>query len=330
MGHVAHASAISHKELAENFVFGSLTKLWTSSAIFKLRDAGILKLDEPAFHYMEPAYANATGHSLVERLGDRIKYVSIRELLSMRGSIPDYDELEYQLKNLRDDLGPARTAQMFGSMISDQPLGSCGVYSSMSYVLLGLVLIGQNETTWDQYEQNVWREFLPDIHFATHGTCSQYVDFSDAQCLGCKDVKVMDMSCTNGFACGNLVSTPQSVARFLWHLFEGKLLRPSTVQEMLDFTPLGRAGAIENNTSSECGHGWCQWCGYGLGVEEHANGIPFYGHAGDTYGFFSINAYDPKKRGAYVAGIASNYVDEQPNDVWWDLHDHLLQDYVVA
>jgi D-alanyl-D-alanine carboxypeptidase len=268
----------------------------------------------------------------VDQFGDRIKNVTIRELLSMRSSIPDYGELDYQLKHPKDDIGPARTAQMFGSMIAGQPLGTCSVYSSMGYVLLGLVLIGQNETTWDEYDQNVWRELLPDIKFATRGTCSQYVDFREAQCADCKDVNVMDMSCTNGFGCGNLVSTPQEVARFVWQLFEGKLLRPSTVQEMLHFTRFGTPGKSGRSHTDFCNDASnTPGIAYGLGVEKSAGGggIPLPGHGGDTYGFFSISAYDRNKRAVYVAGHASDR--QGPYDIWFDLHNHdLLQDHVVV
>merc|ERR1719240_1824661 len=107
----------------------------------------------------------------------------------------------------------------------------------MSYVLLGLVLTGHQGVAWDEYDQNIWKEHLPDIKFALHGPCRQYTN-ADGQCKECQPLNVLDMSCTNGFTCGNMVAPPSEVARFVWGLFMGQLLRQETVQLMLNYTAL--------------------------------------------------------------------------------------------
>lgn len=326
MGYVAHftppSAPSAEPGLSRNFAFGSFTKVWTASAVLKLHEAKKLHLDEPAITYMERAFAKATGgngDSLVHRFGEQVKNVTIRQLLAMRGNIHDYDEIGYQLQHLTEDLGPAFSAQQFGSGIMDQPLGSCGVYSSMSYVLLGLVLIGQSSTEWDKYDQNVWRELFPDMQFAVHGTCSKYLNVADAECHECQGANLLDMSCTNGFTCGNMVAPPEEVARFVWYLFEGHLLGPSALQEMLTFHKLGPDGASPDVSISPNCHGFCDGCGYGLGVQEHAVETMLPGHAGQTYGFTTISAYDAGRRAAYVAGIASS--DTGAGAIWADLYN---------
>merc|ERR1712178_541473 len=100
---------------------------------------------------MAPAYSSgANGDTLENKFGNAIQQVTIRQLLSMRGNIEDYDEIEFQRQNPTHDIGPVETVQMYGQgrMRYDRPLGSCGVYSSMGYVLLGLVLNGQDGTSW--------------------------------------------------------------------------------------------------------------------------------------------------------------------------------------
>merc|ERR1711972_810684 len=183
--------------------------------------------------------------------------------------------------------GPSRTVKMFGNNITGLPAGTCGVYSSMSYVLIGLLLIGHADLPWDQYEQNVWKEHFPLINFSIHGTCGQYTD-ADGSCTACKPADVSNMSCTNGFTCGNLVAPPMEVARFVWALFMRKLLKPGTMKEMLDYKMLGTSGSTDGQT---CG-GFCSGCLYGLGVQAPADTVNtgtdpptfFPGHAGETYG----------------------------------------------
>jgi len=272
-----------------------------------------LSLDEAPFKYMERAYHKATGQSLVDKFGEQIKEVTIRQLLSMRGSIADYDEFGYQHLHPAEDLGPSTSAQMFGTSINGLPLGTCGVYSSMSYVLIGLMLIGIEGVAWDKYDQNVWKEHFPRIKFSQHGTCGQYTDV-DGHCGQCSranpPVDVLDWSCTNGFTCGNLVGPPEEVSRFVWALFRGKLLKKETVAQMQTYTPLGVQGATRNQT---CG-GWCSGCLYGLGLQAPANSVDvpgqpvenFPGHAGQTYGYTSISAFDHWHGAAYVAGVAAD------------------------
>lgn len=329
MGYVAYPAGRRQSEDTRNgeFLYGSFTKMWTASAVMKLVEAGELNLDDQAFKYMEAAFQNATkGDSLVSIFGEHIKEVTIRELLSMRGSIADYDERQYQKLHPSEDLGPSISAKLFGKSLSDLPVGTCGVYSSMSYVLVGLLLIGQRGVPWDQYDQNVWKEHFPLVRFGIHGPCSQYTD-AGGHCKECEPVNVMDMSCTNGFTCGNMIGPPSEVARFVWGLFMGQLLKQETVRQMVNYTTLGPKGATTQGQS--CATGWNQGALYGLGVQAPADTVQtgnqppenFPGHAGQTYGYTSISAFDHWRGAAYVAGVASS--DLGAGAVWAGLHNAL-------
>merc|ERR1712113_894774 len=103
-----------------------------------------------------------------------------------------------------------------------------------------------NLSAWSEYDQNVWATDFPRMQFSKHGHCSRYTDVQ-GHCPACekRGKSVMDLSCTNGFTCGNLVAPPEEVARFVWSLFKGKLLGEKAVNAMLDSKPLGGAGAPE-------------------------------------------------------------------------------------
>lgn len=312
----------------DHFLFGSFTKVWTAAAVLKLHNEGTLDLDERAFTYMEPAYQIATaGESLLSVFPDMIKNVTIRELLYMRASFKDYDEIGYQVKHPLHDLGPTETISRFGvgKMHKDWPVGSCGSYSSLGYVLVGLILLGVEGTAWDVYDQNVWREFFPKIGFGIHGTCASYTDIP-GDCDLCRKLgkEAKDMSCSGGFTCGNMIAPTEEVARFVRALFSGELLGPNTTQEMLDFKRLGPEGATGKVKPSVC-KSFDSGAFYGLGVEGWKTPhMP--GHEGVTYGFTSMSKYDMSRKASYVAAIATSNkgMDIMVADAWRALHDNLL------
>jgi CubicO group peptidase (beta-lactamase class C family) len=305
----------------DNFLFGSLTKVWTSAALLKLQRENKLNIDEAAWSYMEPAYKNATnGKSLLDVFGSQssIKDVTIRELMEMRGSLRDYDEIVYQAANPEKDIGPDETVRLFGPgmFMEDLPIGTCGVYSSFSFVLLGLVLNGQSRLKWDEYEQNVWKHKFPRIRFATRGPCSNYTDIL-GECQECGNQSVSHMSCTGGYTSGNMVAPAEEVARFARSLFSGDLLGSDLTNEMLTYQKLGPDGASGNSSSSSSCKSNYTGDYYGLGVEAHkVKERP--GHEGIAYGFTTQTMYDMKTKGAYVVAIPSSRpgMDALTADAW--------------
>jgi D-alanyl-D-alanine carboxypeptidase len=86
------------------------------------------------------------------------------------------------------------------------------------------------------------------------------------------------------WAGGGLVSTTTDLATFYKALFEGRLIKKTSLQKMID---LEYTGEHENR--------------YGLGVyESNYGGFTFYGH----YGFYgSYAGYCPKKRTVLIYNI---------------------------
>jgi len=255
-----------------------------------------------------------------------IKKVTIRQLMSMRGNIEDYDEIGYQKQFPTVDLGPVDTVKLFGDsrgwggkpmMRYDRPLGSCSVYSSLSYVLLGLVLNGHAGQSWDEYEQNVWKDHFPKIRFGVHGTCSSYTKVN-GNCAACWPHTPAEMSCTGGYTCGNMIAPSDEVARFAHGLFSGALLGSARTSEMLTAHALGQPGATPGVS---CTAPFDTGDLYGLGVELH-NNPRFPGHEGVTYGFTSMTKYDRLTQAAWVAAIGTSDtgMDRMVGEAWNDLY----------
>merc|ERR1711879_1095419 len=109
----------------------------------------------------------------------------------------------------------------------------------------------------------------------------------------------MGMSCTNGFTCGNMITRPQGAA---------------------EFTRLGAAGATGG---VQC-QSWNDGALYGLGVQAPAYGTVeapvtgSIGHAGVTYGFMSVNAFDQQHDVAISATAANDLT--APNAAYAEVH----------
>jgi len=187
-------------------------------------------------------------------------------------------------------MGPVKEMSfLFPSKGFDCKPGTCGVYSSSNYELLGLLLAQQaGKESWDHYSQ---AEDLPvfaemkNTAFGVHGLCSAYTKVHAYSNERSPPVDVSNVSCTNGWTCGNLISSAADAAFFVRALLgEGeRVLTTRTQKEMLKFNPLSKKS-------------WSVGLPYGLGIMDlgfEAGMKPgaFVGHGGETYGFNAFTAY---------------------------------------
>jgi D-alanyl-D-alanine carboxypeptidase len=276
---------------ADMFAMGSTAKMYTAAAVLRLVDQGKFDLDDKALPLFDQLWTKLNGSSIVHALGPQIKDVTVRQLLQMQSGIPDFDNdasRQYQFDHPVEDLGPVKEMSfVFGKNFSCTP-GTCGQYSSSNYELLGLLLAQQaGKQSWDDYSQAEGLPVFPEMTstvFAVHGPCSQYTSvhgYSNAQS---PPVDVFDVSCTNGWTCGNLISNAADAAFFVRALL-GKgerILTSRTQSEMFKFKPLTRD--------------WSTGLPYGLGIMDigYEDGMApgeFVGHGGETYGFNAFTAY---------------------------------------
>merc|ERR1719352_1892037 len=169
--------------------------------------------------------------------------------------------------------------------------GACADYSSSNYELLGVLLAQQaGKDSWDEYTQAEDLPAFPEMTstaFAVHGPCSKYTKVHAYSNERKPQVDVYDISCTNGWTCGNLISNAADAAFFVRALL-GKgerVLNDKTLKEMLKTRPLDKT--------------WAKGLPYGLGVMDL--GVPagmepgeLVGHGGETYGFNAFTMYSMK------------------------------------
>jgi CubicO group peptidase (beta-lactamase class C family) len=170
---------------------GSTDKAFTAAAVVRLAELGQIDLDAPAHTYIDPwlAAQSPPVESLLKQWGGdaTINEVTVRQLLSMRSGIKDYDDgalFEWTLKHPDDDYLPQMFLSTVDKTFEFQP-GQGGLYTGTGYVMLGMILSSvQNATAWDKVDQvgpllsrsstTTAKLALDDTLFMMAGKCSQY------------------------------------------------------------------------------------------------------------------------------------------------------------
>ncbi|KAH8070277.1 beta-lactamase [Aureococcus anophagefferens] len=165
------------------YVYGSITKMFTASAIYQLAERGALGLDDSlAYHVdaMLPGTATLATAVLVNDTA-RAGTITLRHALHMKSGISDYDGEKYayeQFANRSRDFSPLDI--LLGGFVNGSlefTPGEYQDYSSTNYILLGLVAARYDAPdVTDPYE--AWKAF--DQAAAAKGTLSKASKFVDA------------------------------------------------------------------------------------------------------------------------------------------------------
>jgi D-alanyl-D-alanine carboxypeptidase len=270
---------------------GSVTKTYTAAAVMQAAERGIIDLDSPAFKYADPVLQSINQTTLLGIWnGDaRINSVTVRQLLSMKSGLHDYDDealRSFTIANPGEDKTPIEMLYEVNKEWLCLP-GSCSAYSSIGYTLLGFVLVGADPTvpTWTDYDQ---RSFMtPEQHrrwnrtsFPRLGRCADYDVASQwAYMLSPPAAVFYDFkqySCLNGWTCGNIAARASDVADFYKELLEGGVVSNTSITEMTQFSPFTT--------------GWGKGIPYGMGLMHFYAGFPidnpdfdFIHHGGMDY-----------------------------------------------
>lgn len=288
---------------------GSVTKSWTAAAIMRLKDQGRIDIDAPISMYVDPVLQRLNRTTVYELWGKdpKVYNVTPRLLMGMRAGLHDYVDSWYRSWVLEHEgteqyLGPIELLHALNKSWVCDP-GTCGSYASPGYELLGLALTGiYNLTSWEQLDQ--FKATLP-VHLQTAPVYASGVSFPGK--VSCRDVPdvahqydyevlqvanstvvkfsdIIGASCLNGWTCGNIAATVESVANYYWDLFHGQIVSKESLSEMTLKQPFNQ--------------GWNKGLQYGLGVMQTrlpllwdpANITWMVGHGGCDYGSIALQS----------------------------------------
>jgi D-alanyl-D-alanine carboxypeptidase len=347
-GKVSFEQGARDVSTAERFVWGSITKVSTGTAILRLVEDGKIGLDDTIPQYIDPLIAqmhkasptkfNYTSSS--EIWGSGVNSVTVRHLAEMRSGIPDFDTAKPYPPPPTDPL----RAEIYNTSSQDYtppelmsvPWVALGKllfppgtkefsYSSTNFMLLGLILANQSGAdSWDTYDQTT---FLPDnikrelqsIEYVKTGSPADVTplhgyDRTSYNRQNPRTKPGIDVHQVHGvfggWTASDFTSTVADAAAFAYDVYgpESRLLKPASQQVMIPKDDI--YGFATFNISRQTGY--------------PAPMGTAYGHIGATYGYDSTLTFHPALNATIT--IASNMENDDqthPSDTLCSLFSAL-------
>ncbi|MGH9901573.1 MAG: serine hydrolase domain-containing protein, partial [Pyrinomonadaceae bacterium] len=283
---------------AEETLFrpGSVSKLFTWTAVMQLVEQGRLDLDRDVNEYLDFKIPDAYGQP-----------ITLKNLLThtpgFEGQIKDVFSVGSASPDLGQYLKTHIPARIF-------PPGAIPAYSNYGTALAGYIVERVSGRRFDEYiEEHILKPLG-----MTHSTFVQPLPPHLAPSMSHGYLLASDepgqFEVVGPFPAGSLSSTATDMARFIAaHLQDGRLgdariLRPETVRLMH-----GRLFALDPATN---------WLAHGF-YEESRNGHRIIGHAGDTQYFHSdLHLIPDAGVGFFISYNSTGRGDTSPRTMLWE------------
>jgi len=252
-------------DITDTTVFhaASVTKTNMATLFLLLAEDGLVNLDAPWTQYI----------TLNSSFNENI---TLRQLLSNISGIADYLEIAGVGDLVLEDPNHFFTSEeLIEDIVSEVPDFAPGTdfhYSSSNFVLAGMIAEAiTGNPVQDEFRTRIWEPLA--LQHTYYGGYDDYTEpragvwwnFGD----GLMNYNLISETSmlSFGYGCSNIVSTPHDMAIFIHALLTGQILSPSSLNEMMVFSP-------------ESFDDWS--AGYGMGLH-HAIGTGTYqvlGHDG--------------------------------------------------
>ena len=260
----------------------SVSKTYMAVEILQLKEQGKIELDAPMTKYLPAKYAKYV------KGGEK---VTVRMLLNHTSGLPDYNTtpkfVSQVVLNPTRDFTPEDELKAIDGVDFDYQPGTKYEYKNVNYLLLSLIgdALTGDHTAW--IRKNIFAKL--DLKNSYYEGNTRFLDhlylpesYWDVVNVGrpanVTPMQRMTVACTKGD--DGIVCTPVDAVKFLKGLMEGKLLKPESMKEMLDF--------VKDEKGNKR---------YGLGlIYFDLGGIPAYGHGGGGLGAGCGLIYVPSKQ----------------------------------
>jgi CubicO group peptidase (beta-lactamase class C family) len=291
---VEEKKAVSAKDTL--FRPGSISKLFTWTAVMQLAEQGKLDLDRDINEYLDFKIPEAFGKPITLR--NLLTHTpgfeeQIKDLIYFNGSSP----------NLGDYLKTHIPARIY-------PPGTVPAYSNYGTALAGYIVERVSGEPFEQYvEKHIFRPLeMTNSSFAQPLPANLAPNMSKGYKLA--SAKPMEFEIIGPFPAGSLSTTAEDIAKFmLAHLQKGQygssqILRPETAELMHS-----RLFALDPSANAMA---------YGF-YEENRNGRRIIGHGGDTIAFHSdLHLILDSGVGFFISYNSAGRGQASPRSIIWD------------
>lgn len=275
---------IKNNEKTE-FLIGSITKLFTATAILKLEELGKIDLHNPISSYLKPD--NDIWGGNFPSFADT---VTIHDLLSFSSGIEDHRKFSSFVKFDLDIKTPSDLLQFY----SDYPLrfkpGSYYDYTGSNYNILGAIIEEVTKMPLNQFfESEIFKplhmnetkiagtDFLNTLQEKNPELSIGYIEKDKNSS---KLIEADEINLSTLFADSSAISTAEDLYVFIKALFQGKIISQEALKKIT--TPYFET------------HNKNLFAGYGLFIINDNPSNPIYVSSGTLDGYEAIVTYEPK------------------------------------
>ena len=259
---------------------GSITKIFTAIIVFQLIEEGKLSLNTTLNKYF-PIIKNA----------DKI---TIANMLNHTSGIYDYLQWEGYYTNKSKNYTHEDLLKLITQGKPESKPGSISSYSNSNYLLLGYII---EEITKKSFTENIKIRITDKLglsHTFVEPAENYNIVRNNSYNYNGEDwIKEAETNPTFTLSAGAIVSSPEDLAKLMYHLFQENLISKSSLEQM-----------EKTNTKT--------WIGYGL-FKAPFNKRVGYGHSGRVDEFQSFVGYFPEEDLAFV--FLSNGTNVKINEI---------------
>lgn len=275
------------------FRLASVTKQFTSMIVLKLRDRGLLGLDDKVCPYLVPAYIDACPAAW--------RPITIREILTHTSGIPDIQQLPGFYRKLSQPTTTRRLIRRFLNLPLDFPPGTSWKYSNSGYILAGAII---QSVTHKPYGAVLRDEITGPLHLKHTGYSRGNPPAGYAKGYFTLGHPAPPINGSQAFSATGIYSTVDDIVRWDRAFGAYKVAPPATVKQA--FTPQApcpSTGCL-NLPSSAYAFGW---------LVDRLQGHRLRYHPGLLQGYAASNMYLPDDDIEVV--VLSNVEDTDTNGI---------------
>ncbi len=277
-------------KVTDHFRIGSITKVFTSIAVLRYVDRGVINLNDKVSKYV-PGMPNGN-------------LITVQHLLQMRSGLYDYtDDPLFQIPFALYPQMPF-SPQNALNITKRKPVlfapGTKYKYTNTNYILLGLIL---EKVSGKPASTVITNEIMRPLGMTeTSFPTTAAMPANSSRGYGPNPIFprfFKDYTAVNPYivwTAGAVISTHADLAKFSNALRTGVLLKPATQQKRQFFCAMPYSGANGMPTTA----------GYGLGNLSLGK---WQGHNGSLPGFGSVMFYNPQT-GAIITGMTNTWRDD--------------------
>lgn len=287
------------------FLIASISKVFTSAAVYRYVDKGILTLDDPISKWLDT--------SIIENV-ENADQTQIKHLLAHASGIADFYTLQFELDRINkitNNFTKQDVLKYIYGKDATNDVGETYYYSNTNFLLLAMLLESVSGLSFEQvYQQEV---FIPlGINSAYYseeqpipdGSVKGYVDiYGNGQHVESEFLYNDELGIGGD---GGIAINAYDLATFFEQLMKENLISETSIDKMTEWFDLP-----EDWTSEEDPYGQTE---NGFGIERFNTSYgPAVGHTGGIDGFSTIALYFPEEDMTYILLLNSAGNEEGGN-----------------